>query len=269
MTKTHIVIPIGVATPGTPVLSLLDKSITSIQNQTSKEYILTVAADNDVSDKCKKLLIDKNVDTKWYTPGTFFKRGGIWKKISDTWETSDTKYLAFLHYDDLWDIGKLEKQVSVMEEKNLNSSWSSTFIMDENDTVISGDVSIWESFSTSTVGYRTCAFAHSCIVKRNEFFDSGIMEFRDTWSPVFEDMFTLYLQKMGNGQKVHDAKFYWRNHSMNMSNSILSDSKWKNLMEEQRIIGNYSMCEVNSDIQQMNIRMSQLILNLRQQYANR
>ena len=266
--KTHIVIPIGVATPGTPVLSLLDKSISCIQNQTSKEFGLTVAADNNISDECKKLLKDKNVEIKWYTPGTFFKKGGIWKKITETWETSDTKYLAFLHYDDLWETDKLEKQISVMEERNLNSSWSSTFIMDENDIIISGDVSLWESFSISTVGHRTCAFAHSCIVKRNEFFDSGIMEFMDTWSPVFEDMFTLYLQKMGNGQKVHDAKFYWRNHSMNMSNSILTDNKWKYLREEQRIIGNYSMTEINDDIQRMNFEMSKVILDIQQRYRN-
>jgi hypothetical protein len=36
--------------------------------------------------------------------------------------------------------------------------------------------------------------------------------------------------------KTHGARFFWRNHDMNMSNSILTDIEWKDLMEDQRVI---------------------------------
>ena len=65
MKTTHIVIPIGVAAPGTPVPSLLRHSIDSIQRQTEKDYILTVASDTDVSQEIKDILKEKKVNVKW------------------------------------------------------------------------------------------------------------------------------------------------------------------------------------------------------------
>ena len=237
--KTHIVMPIGVSQPGTPVLDLLEKSIDSIQRQTSSNYILTVAADSNVPEDCKKLLVKKGVDIKWFESASFFRKGGIWKKISETWKTTDTKYLAFMHYDDLWDSKKLEMQVQRMEEEGLNSSWSEVYIIDSDGNIVSTDCAHIQEFDIYSAGKKTVAQAHSMIVKRDSFFDSGIMEFQDKWSPIFEDLFILFCNKIGKGKKIEGSKFFWRNHAMNMSNSILSDSKWKDLLSEQKKIGEY------------------------------
>lgn len=256
---THIVIPIGVSQPGTPILSLLDKSISSIQNQTSTDYILTVAADTNISDECKKLLSDKKVEVKWFEPASFFRKGGIWKKISETWKTTETKYLAFMHYDDVWDTNKLKIQVDEMEKNSLDSSWTETYIIDENDNIVSHDCASILVFDKHSAGKRTAAQAHSMIVKRDSFFNSGIMEFQDCWSPVFEDLFVLIFNKIGNGKKVNNSKFYWRNHAMNMSNSILSDKKWKDLMIEQKQIGQYDDSLIEKDVQYMHNVMRKII----------
>jgi hypothetical protein len=257
--KTHIVIPIGVSQPGTPVLELLEKSIESIQNQSSKDFILTVASDNNVSDECKALLQAKNVEVKWFEPGSFFRRGGIWKKITDTWKTSDTKYLAFMHYDDIWDSKKLEVQIEIMEKENLNSSWSEVYVIDDTDSITSGDCSFFSEFSRETVGRRSVAQAHSMIVERESFFSSGIMEFENMWSPVFEDLFMVFCNKQGNGKKVSGAKFYWRNHSMNMSNSILTDIKWEELLTEQKRKGEYQDDIIQRDVEYMHQVMRNII----------
>lgn len=259
----HIVIPIGVSTPGTPVLSLLEKSINSIQNQTFKDFKLTIASDDDVSDECKKLLESKNVDVEWFSPATFFRKGGIWKKIKRVWDKSDTKYVCFMHYDDLWDSRKLEFQIELMEKKNLYSSWSETYIIDKDDMIVSQDLGIWNRTNKELAGTRTVAFAHSSIVKRAEFYDSGIMEFEDVWSPVFEDLYAIFIQKIGNGEKSVGSKFYWRNHDMNMTNSILCDTKWKDLMEEQRIIGEYSNNEVNEDASKLYPKMLEIVTQIK------
>lgn len=260
---THIVIPIGVSQPGTPVLKYLEKSIDSIQNQSSKNYLLTVAADDNISEECKNLLIKKNVNVKWFEPASFFRKGGIWKKICETWKTSDTKYLAFLHYDDFWDSLKLEKQVKQMEENNLSSSWAQSFVIDENDFIISGDCSSINEFSKQTIGYRTLALAHAMIVKRTDFFkENGITMFENTWAPVFEDIFVIYAHLWGKGQKVNGAGFFWRNHSMNMTNSIISGKQeYSKLLAEQRIIANYSNEEVDIDAKMMNEKIQELVNN--------
>jgi glycosyltransferase involved in cell wall biosynthesis len=266
--KTHIVIPIGVSQPGTPVLDLLEKSIDSIQRQTSSNYVLTVAADSNVSDDCKKLLSEKGVNVKWFEPASFFRRGGIWKKISETWKSTDTKYLAFLHYDDMWHSQKLEIQVKEMEANKLAYSWSETYVIDKNTNVVSGDCSFVEKFDTTNIHVKTLGLAHAMIVNREDFFSSGILEFEDKWSPVWENLFILHMQRSGNGKKAPGSKFFWRNHDMNMTNSIFVDPLLKPVMDEQHIIGNYSRDEIDIDHEFMNRHMNSLINEISLKYRN-
>lgn len=248
--KTHIVMPIGVSQPGTPILKLLEYSIKSILEQTSKDFIFTVAADENISDECKQLLKSLNVNIKWFPVASFFRKGGIWKKITETWKDESTKYLAFMHYDDFWDKEKLLLQIEAMEKENLNSSWSETYVIDIDNRVISNDCAYIENFNNENRGYRSVAQAHSMIVNREKFFNSGIMEYQDKWSPVFEDLFIVYCNKIGNGRKVNFSRFYWRNHSNNMTNSILSNIDMKETLDEQRLLGTYN--EVDSDAEYMN-----------------
>ena len=266
--KTHIVIPIGVSQPGTPVLSLLEKSIDSILNQTSREFQLTIAADENVSDECKKLLEKKNVEVMWFPTASFFRRGGIWKKISETWKTTDTKYLAFLHYDDMWHSQKLEIQVKEMEASKLAYSWSETYVIDNNTNVVSGDCSFVEKFDTTNIHVKTLGLAHAMIVNREDFFSSGILEFEDKWSPVWENLFILHMQRSGKGKKVPGSRFFWRNHDMNMTNSIFVDPLLRPVMDEQRIIGSYSNEEVDLDLEYMNKHMISLINEISLKYRN-
>ena len=86
--KTHIVIPIGVGAPGTPHPEYLRDSIESVLNQSSPDWILTVASDFNVSDEVKNLLSEYKgkVNVKWFEPFSFFRKGSIWKKIWDSWE---------------------------------------------------------------------------------------------------------------------------------------------------------------------------------------
>jgi hypothetical protein len=80
--KTHVVIPIGVAAPGTPVLSLLRASIDCVLGQSTPDVVLTIASDSDVSEECKSLLdsYGEKINVRWFEPASFFRRGGIWKK---------------------------------------------------------------------------------------------------------------------------------------------------------------------------------------------
>ena len=192
---------------------------------------------------------------KWFDKHSFFRPGGIWKKITDTWKEVESDYVAFLHYDDLWDIEKLEKQVSFMDSENLNSSFSECYMIDQNGSLLSGDAASWESLGSSTLGSRTMAFPHTVIVRKEKFFESGIMKYEQRWSACFEDIFTLYLHKIGKSRKSQGAKFFWRNHPDNMSNTLClwtqPESIWKDVVISQQTEAGYSDEMVSSDHRQV------------------
>ena len=258
--KVHIVIPIGVGAPGTPVQDYLEKSVNSILNQTSQEYILTVAADSNIPDRCKKFLEEHKINVKWFDPWTYFRKGGIWKKIFDTWKDTNTEFVSFLHYDDLWDSNKLALQLSTLEDKNIKGSWSEAYIMDGSGNVHTNDYSFSE-LSFNTVGQRSMAFSHSIIVSRDSLFNSGILDFEDKWAANFEDMYALFFHKIKYVAKTHGAKFYWRNHNMNISNTVHEDAQF---VIEQRSITDYTLKETLKDGNE--IKTEELINSIRRLY---
>jgi glycosyltransferase involved in cell wall biosynthesis len=258
--KTHIVIPIGVGAPGTPVQEYLEASVNSILNQTTQDYILTIAADSDIPERCKEFLSEKNIEVKWFEPHTYFRKGGIWKKIFDTWKDKDTEFIAFLHYDDLWDNEKLQIQHDKIIADDLLGCWSEAYLMESDGSVPSGDYS-WPILSKNTVGGRTLAFSHSIIVSRKAMFESGILEYEHEWAANFEDMWSLFFHKIKNVKKAPGAKFYWRNHSMNISNTVHESAEF---VINQRQATTYTLEETMSDMNR--IGFNDLITNIKRFY---
>ena len=75
----------------------------------------TVAADENISPEARALVEAYGADIVWYPKDTYFRPGGIWKKITDQWQAVESEYVAYFHYDDLWDATKLAEQVAVIE----------------------------------------------------------------------------------------------------------------------------------------------------------
>ena len=98
-----IVIPIGISTPGTPVLKHLKTCIKSFETQeTDYKYYIVFACDDNVSEEIKNYLKKTNYKISWYDSFYFFRKGSIWKKIFTEWEKQNSEYIAFCHYDDVW-----------------------------------------------------------------------------------------------------------------------------------------------------------------------
>lgn len=241
--KVHIVIPIGVGAPGTPVQEYLEASVNSILNQTSNDYILTVAADENIPDRCKEFLEKNGIEVVWYQTWTYFRKGGIWKKIFDTWKTKDTEYVAFLHYDDLWDSQKLAIQLETLKEPSIKGCWSEAYMMDGAGNVNPTDYSFVE-LTRDTVGSRTMAFSHSIIVSREAIFNSGILDHEEKWAANFEDMYSLFFHKVKAVVKSPGAKFFWRNHDMNISNTVREEAEF---VIQQRRATAYTLNETLKD----------------------
>lgn len=260
--KTHIVIPIGVGAPGTPVQEYLEQSVNSVLNQTSKDFILTVAADINVPERCIKFLKENDVEIKYFEPFSYFRKGGIWKKIFDTWEEKDSEWVAFLHYDDLWDSEKLKIQTELMKNKNLLGSWSEAYTINREGHLTSSDLS-FASLSSSTVGSRTNAFGHSIIVNRKAMMNSGIMCHEELWSANFEDLWALYFHKLRNVEKAPGAKIFWRSHDLNVSHTMFEHIP--DTIHQRNVTG-YTLDETLQD--EKKIDMNKLKNEIRQIYEN-
>ena len=122
--RVHVVMPIGVGAPGTPVLRHLRASLDCLARQTFRDFRVTVAADENIAPEARSLVEAYGADIVWYPKDTYFRPGGIWKKITDQWQEVDSEYVAYFHYDDLWDETKLAEQVALIESRALNGCYT-------------------------------------------------------------------------------------------------------------------------------------------------
>jgi hypothetical protein len=209
--KTHIVIPIGVGAPGTPCPEYLRDSIESIINQTSSDWILTVASDNNVSEEVKNLLseYEGKLKVKWFEPFSFFRKGSIWKKIWDSWQEDNAECLAFLHYDDVWEKNKLEEQLKFMKANDLKVSTTRVFQIDTNKNVVSPDLS-----------EGTYAICHSMVIRRKDLEASDLLKRYDEWAAYFERVLIDEMIKMGSYRRCDSAIFFHRTHDKSITSTM-------------------------------------------------
>jgi hypothetical protein len=215
--KAHIVIPIGVGAPGTPHPAYLRDSIESIINQTSSEWILTVASDSNVSDEVKELLqeYEGKIKVKWFEPFSFFRKGSIWKKIWDCWQEDNAEFLAFLHYDDVWEKSKLEEQLKFIEANNLKIATSRVFQIDVNRNVVSPDLS-----------GGTYAICHSMLIRREAIEASNLLLRYNEWAAYFERVLIEEMVCMGNWLRCDSAVFYHRTHDKSITNTMHENAEY-------------------------------------------
>ena len=209
--KTHIVIPIGVGAPGTPHPEYLRDSIESVLNQSSPDWILTVASDSNVSDEVKNLLseYEGKVNVKWFEPFSFFRKGSIWKKIWDSWEDEDSKYVAFLHYDDIWHQDKLRDQVKLLETTDFKVATCKVFQIDSTKNVISQDLSS---------GYY--AICHAMVWKKDCLKSTNLLKRYDEWAAYFEKVLIEEMLNAGSYTRCDSAIFYHRSHDKSITSTM-------------------------------------------------
>ena len=94
--RVHVVMPIGVGAPGTPVLRHLRASLDCLARQTFRDFRVTVAADENIPAEARSLVEAYGADIVWYPQDSYFRPGGIWKKITDQWQEVDSDYVGVL-----------------------------------------------------------------------------------------------------------------------------------------------------------------------------
>ena len=250
MNDLTIVIPIGVSSPGTPVVPYLKWCVESLKNQqTNYSYKVVFAADNNLPSEAARVLSESGFDVSLYEPYYFMRRGGIWKKIYTEWEKYDSKYIAFSHYDDMWSLDKIQNQISFMESNQLELSWSKVQVINETNSIVSHDVCKHSILSKNTIRTGSYAFCHSSMMKKDAWFNSGIVDTVETGSAIYEQLQFIYSHKL-KGAKDESSVFYHRTHSNSVSSQFTTE---KDFMVEQRKIADYSIQQVWQDAENLNV----------------
>lgn len=245
MYKLHIVIPIGVSSPGTPIPEFLLNGIESLKSQTLDNILITVAADKNIPEISKSILTKTGVNIEWFPSHSYFSKEGMWGKIIRCWEKYDSEFVSFLHYDDLWEENKALNQIDFIEKNNLDGCWSQVYLINDKNEITSGDSMEWLEFKKELVGQFHPWLPHSTIVKKDKILNSGILEFREKWSGEFEKIYVTFLQKIKNLKKCDNAIFLWRTHDNQVSWNVQEDKEYVQL---QREATGYTLTETMNDV---------------------
>lgn len=244
MYKLHVVIPIGVSSPGTPIPEFLLNGIESLQSQTLSDILITVAADENIPEIAKNILTETKVNVEWFPSHSYFSKEGMWGKIFRCWEKYDSEYVSFLHYDDLWEQNKAQLQIDFIENNNLEGCWSQVYLINDQNQIVSDDSMGWDVFKKEHIGHFHPWIPHSTVVKKEAILNSGILDFREKWSGEFEGIYVTFLQKIKNIKKCPNAVFLWRKHDNQVSWNVQEDREY---VQDQRKATGYTLSETMDD----------------------
>ena len=236
--RVHVVMPIGVGAPGTPVLRHLRASLDCLARQTFRDFRVTVAADENIAPEARSLVEAYGADIVWYPKDTYFRPGGIWKKITDQWQEVDSDYVAYFHYDDLWDETKLAEQVALIESRALNGCYTAGLRIDDDGVVTPGDIAL-PALDPSQAGSHPGAWTlHSMLLRRDAILGSGLLAHEQSWAAIFEQLFFLYVLKLGRVEKCTTTTFFYRDHPATISNTVREEEAF---VEDARAETGYTL----------------------------
>jgi glycosyltransferase involved in cell wall biosynthesis len=248
----HVVMPLGVGAPGTPVLRHLRSSLEAMARQTHRDFRLTVAADEDLPAPARALIEAYGAELAWYPVGTYFAKGGIWKKVTDHWQATESGFVAYLHYDDLWALDKLEQQLAFIAEHELEGAYCRGVQVDDDDVIRSDDLALPALDPAAHAGLHPGAWVvHALLLRRDTILRSGLMEHEQRWAAVFEQLFFLYVLKIGRVAKCPTTTFFYRDHPATITNTALDDEV--GFVQAGREQTSYTLDETLADAEEIDL----------------
>lgn len=138
------------------------KSIDSIINQTYTNWELLITDDCSTDNTCEIVERYATVD-KRIKLFILEKNTGAGLARNNSIKESKGRYIAFCDSDDKWKSDKLETQLKFMREKNVEISYSSYLLCDENDNVSGivvapSQVTYMDIIRNDYIGFLTCIY---------------------------------------------------------------------------------------------------------------
>jgi teichuronic acid biosynthesis glycosyltransferase TuaG len=117
-------------------INFFPQTLNSIKNQTFKDYEIIIIYDDGNKEELEPLkkILKNNRKIKLIVNKQNIGAGLSRNKAA---KIANGKYLAFIDSDDLWHKDKLNYQLKFMEKKKLNISFTSYWIIDKMNKIIS------------------------------------------------------------------------------------------------------------------------------------
>lgn len=204
----------------------IEKSITSILNQTMADWELIIVNDGSI-DRTFDIISEYALKDNRITVINREENKGIAYSRNEAIERSIGTYIAFLDSDDLWIDTKLEKQIKIMRELKINFSCTSYRVVNEIGKIIKS-VKKKETLygyndvlKTNFIGCSTVIII-SCLIKENKM---PLIKHED---------YATWLKILSMGENV-----YFINHELSIytkSSTSQSSNKFKALLWAKNII---------------------------------
>tara|TARA_Y100001958_G_C21101321_1_gene451188 strand:+ start:99 stop:851 length:753 start_codon:yes stop_codon:yes gene_type:complete len=196
----------------------IEKTINSILNQTHENFEILIVDDEQSPESSQKLKELKNLDDRIRVISKLKNQGAGYSRNQGIKFAKGT-YIAFCDADDLWVPKKLESQIKFMIAMNIDFSFTSYEIVDENQNIVGFRK------ATDTINFekliRSCDIGLSTVIIKKKIFDNLNIYFPNIKTK--EDyVFWLFLSKNGVKMFGLDEKLSkWRKLSNSLSSSIM------------------------------------------------
>lgn len=191
-------------------------AINSILNQTYQNFEIIVVYDD--IDKSELSLIHKiqKVDKRIKV---LINKKNLGAGLSRNYaiKNSNGKYIAFLDADDIWNVEKLKKQVSIMEQKNLSITHTSYKILDKNNNYatirIAKNLDYKKLLKSCDVGLSTVMIKKNLFSKKNKFSNLKTKEDYALWLLLTKAGYIFY--------PIKEILTSWRTSQNSLSSHVL------------------------------------------------
>jgi hypothetical protein len=239
-----IAIPLGVTTNNMPDPEFLEFGLRLLKEQTIPIEIVIAADENLQDDRVK--ICEKYADKiKYFPADSYFRPGGIWKKIWECWKETECEFIGWNGYDDYSDRARFEYQYNKLNETKAGSCICSNYVNKNGNIqkVNNGDLDFIEYIG------KHALFMGSFLIRKNNLFKSGISNYIDCWSYYFEGLLYYYILKMGIPTIADKGIFYYREHSSTISNTCKPQQKW---VQKAVKDVNYTFAQCKNDWDEIN-----------------
>lgn len=209
----------------------IEESINSVINQTFIDWNLILV--DDYSTDQSRRIIEKFKNNEKINVIFLQKNKGVSFSRNLAIRHSKAKYISFLDSDDIWDLNKLENQISFMEKNNYNFTYTSYVpftsfnkIKDYKKTVVPK-----KKYSFKDIILDTSIGTSTMIIKKSSIGNTKFPKIKS-----FEDYpFKYKILKNINAYALFESNTYYR-----ITKNSLSSNKMRNLFQLFKVNKSYN-----------------------------
>lgn len=212
---------VSIITPSYNSEKYISETINSVINQTYQNWEMIIIDDSSIDNSLNIIEIFSKTNLKIKLLYNL-ERQGVAQSRNKGIEAANGEYIAFLDSDDIWLSEKLEKQVQLMQSKNILMSYCGYKIMDDagNDVgnfQIKDKLTYKDMLKTSSMGTLTTIY-NAQILGKFHFMDIGHEDY------VFK---LQILKKISFAEGINEPLAKYRISDKSLSSNKFKVARWQ------------------------------------------